>query len=666
MRLSLRVSGMTCVNCARAIDLSLKKMRGISNVQVSFELSRVVVDFDQNLIDAEQIIRVIQSLGYRVEEVRGRSIDKEILLLCWFMSLSIMLLMIMHWSLYLQAALALAVQALGGYSFYRGALSSIRAGVGNMDLLVALGSTSALVYSLLSLFNLLPGEPFFETSAFLITFVKSGKFLEDWVRVRALKGLKDLFSLQTLKVKVFKDGMEEERTPVDLFVGDRILLRAGDMVPVDCSVEDGILDVDESLVTGESLPVKKSPGDRLLSGSLVLSGFAKVRVDKSFSGSYANLLVRLVEETLSKKPRVQRLADRFSHYFVLFVLLISLAVFLFWYLSTGDLQRAVNFSLAVLVISCPCAFGIAVPLALTVGLFRAYKKGVLIKDPSVLEKKVDIMVIDKTGTLTEGKPKLVDCRVYQNGALSIAMGMAYTSNHPYSHAIREYCSQRNLKAQELKGCKEEPGVGIFCMDYSLRKSEEGVSLYHNGTKLADFYFEDTLRQEARALVDFLKSEGIDVFLLTGDREEKAIRVARELGIDQFMANARPEDKLSKVEEFRSRGLRVGLIGDGINDAPAMAKADLSFALSSGTDMAKRAGDIVLTRGLEGVKDFFEVQKKTMRRVKENLFWAFVYNLVGIPIAAGILSSAGVHLKPEIAGLMMVFSSLSVVLNSLRK
>ncbi|WPM31604.1 cation-translocating P-type ATPase [Hydrogenobacter sp. T-2] len=668
MRASLKVSGMTCVNCARAIEISLKRLKGIQRVEVSFELGRVAVDFDEELLSPDQIGRVIESLGYRVEKVEGKKRSLEILLFCWSSSLLIMALMFVHStpSLYTQVLLAIAIQLIGGYGFYKGAISSLRARVGNMDLLVALGSTSALLYSLLTLFDFLPGEPFFETSAFLITFVKTGKFLEEWVKSKALRGLKDLFSLQTVRLRVFKDGREIEKTPLEVFVGDTLILRSGDMVAVDCRVLEGSLEVDESLVSGESLPVRKSVGDRLISGSVVLSGFAKAKVEKTFSSSYANLLVRLVEETLSKKPRIHRLADRFSHYFVQFVLLLSLLTFLFWYASTGDLQKAVNFSLAVLVVSCPCAFGIAVPLALTVGLFRAYKRGVLIKDPSALEKEIDILLLDKTGTLTEGKPKLIDLKLYHSSALFVACGLAKASNHPYSQSIRDFCRSKGLEGENFENCKEEAGVGVICGDYMLGRSEEGVALYKNGTKLAEFYFEDRIRPEAKRVVDFLLSKGIRVCMLTGDREDKARVVARELGIAEFFAKAKPEDKLRKVEELKAEGYRVGLAGDGINDAPAMARADLSFALGSGTDMAKRAGDVILLRGLEGLREFFDIKVKTMRRIRENLFWAFIYNLVGIPIAGGLLYLKGIYLKPEYAGLMMAFSSLSVVLNSIRK
>ncbi|MFN3947686.1 MAG: heavy metal translocating P-type ATPase, partial [Aquificaceae bacterium] len=361
-----------------------------------------------------------------------------------------------------------------------------------------------------------------------------------------------------------------------------------------------------------------------------------------------------------------RLADKVSHYFVQVVVLLSFMVFLFWYIKTGNLPLAVSFSLALMVVSCPCAFGIAVPLALTYGILKANKRGVLVKDPTAFEKDIDVLLVDKTGTLTEGKPRLVGYKLYEEEALNIACSMAKVSNHPYSVAIKEFCESKGIKGEKLNVCREEAGFGVLCGEYVLGRGNEGqVALVKKGSILAEFFFEDVLREDALEVVSFLRSKGIRVFMLTGDREEKARQLAQGLGID-YIAQAKPEDKLKKVEELKQKGLRVGMVGDGINDAPAMARADLSFAIGSGTDMAKRAGDVILLEGIRGVKTFFEIRGRTLRRIKENLFWAFIYNLLGIPIAGGLLYSKGIYLKPEIAGLMMAFSSLSVVLNSVRK
>ena len=670
MKVALRVSGMTCVNCARAIELSLKKLRGVEEVSVSFELGRVVVSYKEELLSLEQIKEVIESLGYKVEGVKGGDKSFQILLFCWLSSLGIMALMFLHGSLslYLQALLSFLVQVVGGYSFYRSAWHSLKARVGNMDLLVAIGSTSALLYSFLALVGFLPGEPFFETSAFLITFVRTGKRIEEWVRTRALRSLKELFNLQTIRIRVLKNGKEELKRVDELFVGDLLVLRAGDMVPVDCKVVEGQLELDESFITGESMPVKKSAGELILSGSLVVSGFAKAKVEKTFKNSYANLLVSLVESALEQKPKVQRIADRVSHYFVQFVVFLSVVVFAVWYALSGDAKMALNFSLAVLVVSCPCAFGIAVPLAVAVGLLRAYKKGLLVKNPSAFEQRLDVIIFDKTGTLTEGKPKLVECKLYERQALELACAMAQTSNHPYSVALREFCQQRGIKPTDLQDCKEIPGEGVRCGDLFLGRSDGQAHVYlmQRDKKLGEFFFEDPIREGVQRLIGYLKNRGLRLYMLTGDSEERAKEVAQRLSIDYYRARAKPEDKLRVVQELQSMGLRVGVVGDGINDAPALSKADLSFAVGSGTDLAKRVGDVVLLKGVEGLIEFFEIRDKTLGRIKQNLFWAFFYNALFIPVAGGLFYSYGLYLRPEYAGLLMALSSLSVVLNSVRR
>ncbi|WP_340695042.1 cation-translocating P-type ATPase [Hydrogenobacter thermophilus] len=678
MKLSLKVDGMTCVNCARSIEINLKRLKGVKKVEVSFELGRVYVEFDEDLLSPENIKDVIETLGYRVSSgVERRDRSLFILFLCVFLSLPFLPLMFFHnyWTVYAEFLLATLIQIIGGYSFYRSAYRSLLSGVGNMDLLVSLGSTSAYLYSLLTMVGLLEGHPFFETSAFLITFVRVGKYLEDRAKEKATGSLRELFGIQTSKVRVLKNNKEEEKPVQDVFIGDIILLKTGELVPLDVIIVEGSLEVDESVITGESKPVLKVPGERILSGSIVLNGFAKARVEKTLGGSYVSLLIKLVENALRQKPKIHRIADKVSHYFVQFVVALSLVVFALWYLKTGDLQKSFSFGLSVLVVSCPCAFGIAVPLALTVGLLRAYKKGLLIKNPSALEKMKDINVLlfDKTGTLTEGKPKLTKAVFYKE-AINIAFSLARTSNHPHAKAIKEYCENLGAGAIDLKNCTEVPGRGVFCDDYFLgNPSELGISSENSATLLAkgneilaEFHFEEGIREGVKETLDYLKNRGIKLVMITGDAEDRARKTAQALSIEVFHAKVKPEEKLYLLEVYQKEGYAVGMVGDGINDAPAMAKADVSFAIGSGTDVAKKVCDVVLLSGFGGLKFLFEVADKVSLRIKQNLFWAFFYNALGIPLAAGLFSSYGFVLKPEIAGLMMALSSLSVVINSVRK
>lgn len=678
MRMSLQVDGMSCVNCARSIEMNLRRLKGVKSVEVSFELGRVYVEFDEDLLSSEHIKDVIQTLGYRVSKgVEDKDRSFLILLLCVILSLPFLPLMVFHtsWSVYLELMLASVIQVIGGYGFYKSAYKSVLSGVGNMDLLVSLGSTSAYVYSLLTMLGLLDGKPFFETSAFLITFVRIGKYLEERAKEKATKSLRELFGVQTSKITVLKDGKEEKKPIQEVFIGDVILLKTGELVPLDATLVEGSLEVDESIITGESRPVLKTSGDEILSGSLVISGYGKARVKKTLGGSYVSLLIRLVEDALRQKPNIHRVADRVAHYFVQVVLVLSILVFALWYLKTGDLQKSFNFGLSVLVISCPCAFGIAVPLALTVGLLRAYKKGLLIKNPSVLEriKDINVLLLDKTGTLTEGKPKVKEAVFYQD-ALNLAFSVARTSNHPHAKAIKEYCESLGAKAIDLPNCKELPGKGIFCGDYFLGNPREvGICKENSATiltkgnqVLAEFYLEESLKEGVQEVLNYLRSRKIKLVMITGDSQERAEKTAQALGIDEFYARVKPEEKLSILEAYQKKGYKVGMVGDGINDAPAMAKADVSFAIGSGTDIAKKVGDVVLVSGIESLRWMFDIADRVNLRIRENLFWAFLYNMLGIPIAAGVLSPYGIVLKPEMAGLMMALSSLSVVINSVRK
>ncbi|WP_333784848.1 cation-translocating P-type ATPase [Thermocrinis sp.] len=665
MKANLTVSGMTCANCAKSIELALKKMHGVSDVKVSFELGRVWIEFDEDILSLSSIKETIESLGYQVEKEKLREYNLPVLVFCWIAGALSMFLMLSHteWSLVTQALLSTLVQIIGGYKLYRSAYYSIKAKTGNMDLLVSLGSTSALIYSYLALFKVIPEEPLFETSLFLITFVRTGKFLEEKAKKKATEGLRRLFGLQSLKVRVLKER-EEEKGVYEVFIGDNIVLRSGDMVPLDSKLVEGKLYVDESMITGESLPVLKEVGDSLLSGSLVINGYAVAKVERSFSKSYVSILIKLVERALSEKPKIHRVADRISHYFVQGVIALSILVFLLWFLKTGDFQKAITFSLAVMVISCPCAFGIAIPLAITVGLNRAYKKGIVVKKPEAFEKSIDVILIDKTGTLTKGKPKVSKANIKQ-GYLDIAYTLSLKSNHPYSVAVREYCESLGAKEIPLKNCKEEVGIGVFCDEYRLGRGVNGHTvLIKNGEILAEFEFEETAREESKEVLEFLKKNNIYPIIVSGDERERVRKVAELLGVEKWYAGMKPEQKLSILSELQSKGYKVGMVGDGINDAPVLAKADLSFAVGSGTDVAKFSTDVILNSGLVGLKEFFELARAIRKRIKENLLWAFGYNLLAIPIASGIFYPY-FFIKPEFAGLLMALSSLSVVINSLR-
>ncbi len=672
-KVSLKVEGMTCVNCAKAIEVSLKKLKGLQKVEVSFELGKVWIELDETLLSLEEIKKVIEDLGYRVVKgVQKRDYQREILLFSFSGSFLIMFLMIFPspYSVFIQALLSILIQIIGGFKFYKGALAGLKSRVGNMDLLISLGTTSALLYSLLALFHLLPGKPFLETNTFLIAFVRLGKYIEEKAKNRALHLLKELFALQTSMVRIFTSQGEKEVAINEVLPGDVLVLKAGDLVPLDSEVEEGSLEVDESLVTGESVPVLKKKGDTLISGSLVVNGYAKAKVKELLEKSYISMLLSLVESAIKQKPPIQRLADYISHYFVQAILLISLGVFLFWYFKGSTLTLSFNFALAILVISCPCAFGLAVPLAISVALTRSYKRGLLIKDPAVFEiaPQIKVLILDKTGTLTKGQPEVISFSVEDEKILPLVLALAETSRHPYSKAIATFLKKKNIQPVEIKECREEPGKGIFCEDLFLgrEKGFKGVVFKKGENVWAEFLIEDEIREGVKEILSFFKNRGIEPVLATGDTKERALKVANFLQIERVYAEIKPSEKLKLVEEEQRKGKGVAMVGDGINDAPALAKANLSFVLAEGIDLSKRVGNIILLSGLKGLKNFFEIADSVKKRIWQNLFWAFIYNLLGIPIAGGLLYSYGIIIKPEYAGMMMALSSISVVLNSIRK
>ena len=663
---------MTCVNCARTISLVLKKKEGVKKVDVSFELGKVTVEYDDSKISKEEIVRTIETLGYRV--VEEKSHDTKVVLFSGFASLLILLSMALNipYGTPFQLLLSTAVQLIGGWAFYRGAYKSLRNGVANMDVLVSLGTSGAYLYSLLAFLGVIPGSPFFETNALLITFVRGGRLIEERARKRTTSLLRRLMGVQHSEVTVIEEGREVRKPVREVKKGEVLLFRTGDMVLTDGRVLKGSALVSEAVLTGEPEPVPKREGDRVVSGSTVEEGYIEVVAESIYEESYLSKISRLVDEAISEKPKIQRIVDRVSHYFVQGVVLIALATLGFWLYATGDLQKAVQFSLAVLVVACPCALGIATPLAVVVGLSESLKRGVLVKKPSVFEviPKIDLMVFDKTGTLTEGRFEVVEAKVMDPEALSVAYTAEKVSNHPIARAIREFARREGAKEIPLPDCREEKGRGVRCGDYFVGTREgkdspfKEVVVKRGEKTLALFFLRDKLREEAGEVVKEVKSLGIRTLIISGDRRDITRKVAEELGFDGFVAEVLPEGKKVEIEKLQRRGHTVGMVGDGINDAPALAQADVSFAMSQGADIAKQAGDVVLLSGIRGLVFALKFGRRVSSKIKQNLFWAFAYNSLGIPVAAGVFYKFGIFLKPEIAGLLMALSSLSVVLNTL--
>jgi Cu+-exporting ATPase len=570
-----------------------------------------------------------------------------------------------------------------------------------MDLLVALGTSAAYFYSLFAFLSSHHEAVFFETSAMLIAFIRLGKYLEARARGKAGAALKKLLRLQADRARLLVDGAERDVAASEVKVGDVVVVRPGETIPVDGEMLEGRTLVDESLVTGESMPVEKRPGDSVTGATVNQSGSIKVRATRIGEETMLSQIVRLVQEAQADKAPIQRFADRVSAWFVPVVLFLALSTFCFWYLFTPNgFLFAFKLAISVVVIACPCAMGLATPTAIMVGSGVGLSRGILIKRGSALEQisRIRAILLDKTGTITQGKPALGNlfCMkgVDEDRLLECLAAAESQSNHPLAQAVMEGAAKRRIEVGEVSEYEERGGFGVSCRYNGLhlmagnarlmeengivteplaeqadRLAREGKSLIWIAAErrlvglaaLADPVKETSIR----AIAD-LKLMGIPCTMITGDHKAVAAAVARQTGIDFFEAEILPERKQKVVQDYQSRGLLVGMVGDGINDAPALAQADVGIAIGGGTDVAKETGDLVLIRDdLQDVVRAVNLGRATLAKIKQNLFWALFYNILGIPVAAGILYYPfGVTLRPEFAGLAMAFSSVSVVTNSL--
>ena len=716
MKTLFSISGMHCANCAARIETGLGETGGIVTAMVNFATEELTVEYDPAVTGPEEIASRVKSMGYgirgkereteaaREEEYRGQR--------NWFiaslsLSFPIMITMSLHdrplvgW---MNLLLASIVQFSAGLTFYRGSWYALRSRSANMDVLIALGTSAAYFYSLFAFFGAFgpQGEIFFETSAMLIAFIRLGKYLEARARGKAGEALKKLLKLQAGKARLLLEGGEEREVPASAVkVGEIVLVRPGETVPVDGVVLDGRSSVDESLVTGESLPVEKAPGDPVTGASINGRGVLRVRASRVGEETLLAQIVRMVREAQADKAPIQRLADRVSGVFVPVVLALAALTFLIWfYLLHQEFIFAFKLAIAVVVIACPCAMGLATPTAIMVGSGVGLSRGILIKRGSALEKiaRVQALLLDKTGTLTRGKPALTDLvpvpDVAPERLLECLAAAESQSNHPLAEAAMQGAADRGIRPGKVTDYRERGGFGVSCVyngasllagNERLMK-ESGIEpgpLEREADRLAGagnslIYvalderfigiaaFADLLKESSARAVSELKRLGIATQMITGDHWQVAAAVARGAGVDGFEAEVLPDRKLQVVKEYQARGLFVGMVGDGINDAPALAAADIGIAIGGGADVAKETGDVVLVRNdLMDVVRAIRLGRATLARIRQNLFWALFYNVLGIPVAAGALYYPfGITLRPEFAGLAMAFSSVSVVINSL--
>lgn len=703
--LEFNVSGMTCAGCAARLEKALNAVPGVSQATVNFALESARVEASEG-INAETIGFATEQAGYAAHFAEsGPSEDRTVLYLCIAAGLLTLPLvaemilmplgMALHLSPWLQLALAAPVQFIIGWRFYKGAWASLRGGVGNMDVLVALGTSTAFFYSTyltVTLGTAARGSLYFEASAVIITLVLLGKYLEARAKRRATSALQALLALRPARARLLtEDGAEKDVPITRVAVGDLIRVRPGEAMPVDGEVTEGSAEVDESLLTGESMPVTVSAGGTVIAGSTNLTGLLTIRATQIGKDTRLAKIADLVRAAQAKKAPVQKLVDRISAVFVPAIVAVAALTFLAWMVFGHSAEAAIIAAVSVLVIACPCALGLAAPAAIAAGLGAAARNGILIGDVAALEraKRIDTVVFDKTGTLTAGKP-VVRNIAWAAGkedafALAAAVAVQKQNDHPLARAFRDLeiaSDHAGLTATDLRSVTGKgvtanvdgrrimigkadllTGEGIELVE-GLRVQPDGdvgthVWLAVDAACIARIDIVDRIRDEAVAAVAALHASGRSITLLSGDARAESERVAGLVGIDTVIAEVSPEDKAAQITQMQKQGHAIAMVGDGINDAPALAAADLGIAMGGGSDVAVNSAGITLLRDDPRLAPAaLEISERTLSKIRQNLFWAFAYNTIGIPLAAfGYLS-------PGIAGAAMALSSVCVVTNAL--
>ncbi len=707
---------MHCANCALTIEGAVRGIPGVSEANVNFAAETLTVRADQ-AVAKSTIEESVAKAGYQLlEEETGvrageSALDKAEARqnLMWVIASALVAALVMYLDMLgtrgadlLAFGVTTALMFTAGLTFYRGAWIALRNRTANMDTLVALGISAAYAYSVLTTFPewFFTGPRFFDTAAELILFIRFGKYLEARARGRAMAALRSLLKLVPDTAIVARDGNEIAISANEVRVDEIVIVRPGTRIPVDGVVVSGASAVDESMLTGESMPVEKGEGASVAGGTLNTSGALTIRATRIGADTALAQIVKMVEEAQADRAPIQRIADYVAARFVPAVIVIAAATFGVWMWLGPGLVMALTSTVAVLVIACPCAMGLATPTALMVGSAVGLRSGILFKRASALEivTRVRAMFFDKTGTLTEGHPQLDSLKVFDGDEVSVlnaAATVASRSTHPLSTAVVAYADSHGIKPRAAEAIEEHAAMGMtakldgkeialgnahlmenrgIAVDDAARASAESVAgsaatplyLAIDGRVAAILGFRDRIRKEARGALREIRAMGIRTIMLSGDAEAVARKVADELGLDEHHAELSPADKIALVKKSRAADIFTAMVGDGINDAPALAAADIGIAIGSGTDAAKETGDIVLTRDdLYDLVRALVLGRLTLRKVKQNLFWAFFYNVAGIPIAAGVLYPwFGITLNPALAGLAMTLSSVSVVTNAL--
>lgn len=692
------ISGMHCASCAVTIERSLAKAPGVSSANVNYALGNAAVEFDETKTNEMAMHQVVMNEGYQVQMDHGmhgsakQAWRRAAFALGLAIPVFILAMAQVPNTAWIQGVLSTIVVFGPGMEFHRMTWTLLKRFRANMDTLISMGTIVALASSWWQ-FSV-GGSLYFETAALIIGFILLGRYFEAKSKGRASEAIQRLMQLGAKSAHRLKaDGSTEEIAIDVLAIGDRLLVKPGEKVPLDALVLDGASSLDESMLTGESLPVSKHAGDTVFGATINQEGALTIQVSKRAEETVLAQIVRLVEEAQQKKAPIQRLADQISGVFVPIVIAIAAITFVIWMATGHDLTTSFIPAVAVLVIACPCALGLATPTAILVGTGRGAKQGILIKNGEALERgrNVDVVIFDKTGTLTEGHPLVAEFVVKSgeaNDLLALAAGLESSSEHPLGKAILAYAKEKNAGAKQIDGFQSVTGKGVkgtvdgkevmvgnaaFMADAGVtlepvaadlstvqQTGKTALILAVGKTAAALFVIADVVKPTAKQTVVDLKKMGLEVAMMSGDHRATVTTIASALGIDEVEAEVLPEEKWQVVKRWQTKGKRVVFVGDGINDAPALTQADLGIAVGSGTDIAIEAGQIVLVGGgPEKVVEAIQLSQLTYRIIQQNLFWAFFYNCVAIPLAAfGFLN-------PIIASAAMAASSVTVVLNSLR-